>query len=144
MKVQGRRSLFLLLPALLLAGALSQRLLRPLAHDREREMEQRNATAHGRALLVAELRKEIERDADSHARAYVHKHLLSPEIPADAIKSLKLTHLRPDRYRVHATVELPSRESGETVTRTVEADLQHGPLDSQWRLIDTEFLSASR
>jgi hypothetical protein len=143
MKMQGRRSLFFLLPALLLAGALGQRALRPAASDREREEERLNATAQGRALLVAELRREIERDASERGRAYVRKHLLSPSIPDDAIKSLKLDHIQPHRYRVRATVEIPSGDDG-TVTREVEADLQHGPLDKQWRLVDTEFLSASR
>ena len=143
MKIQGRRSLFLFLPALLLAGAVGQRLLRPHAPGREAEEERLNATAQGRALLVAELRKEIERDASERARDYVRKHLLSPSVPEDAIKSLKLDHVQPHRYRVRATVEIPSGEGG-TVTREVEADLQHGPLDKQWRLVDTEFLSASR
>ena len=112
----------------------------PAAPDREAEL---HATAQGRALLVKELRKEIERDADTHARVYVRKRLLSPGVPEDAIRSLKLTHTKPDHYQVRATVVLPTSE-GSTVTREVEADLRHGPLDSQWRLVDTEFLSASR
>ena len=143
MKMQGRRSVFLLLPAFLLAGALGQRFWRSAAPDRNAEEERLHATAQGRALLVAELRKEIERDASERGREYVRKHLLSPSVPEDAIKSLKLDHVQPHRYRVRATVEIPSGEGG-IVTREVEADLQHGPLDKQWRLVDTEFLSASR
>ena len=112
MKAPGRRSIFLFLPALLLVGALGQRFWRSAAPDREAEL---HATAQGRALLVKELRKEIERDADTHARVYVRKRLLSPGVPEDAIRSLKLTHTKPDHYQVRATVVLPTSE-GSTVT----------------------------
>ena len=130
-----RRSVILVLPVLLLAGALGQRWLKTRQEDEQ-------AAEQARLLVLHEFRKELEGDAYARAQSYVRSQLLPASVaPTAQLTELSLTHLKPHRYKVQGTVEWTPGD-GKPVQRRVEADLQHGPLDKNWYLIDTEFLPA--
>ena len=142
MKAAPRRraALFLTaLPAFLLIAAGGQRLL----GERRRSSldEDREASAKARTLVLRRLQREIEGDALTHAQGFVRERLV-PQKTA-RIEALSVVHLKPHRYRVRATVAW-RKPDGASVKRRVEADLQHGPMDGNWYLVDTEFLSAER
>ncbi|WP_395094624.1 hypothetical protein [Armatimonas sp.] len=131
-----RRALLLLLPALLLLGALGQRWLKTHQEDEQ-------AATEARQLILRQFRKELEGDAYASAQKFVRSQLLSKQIaPTAQLRALTLTHLKPHRYKVRGEVEWTDGES-KLVRRRVEADLQHGPMDKNWYLLDTEFLAAN-
>lgn len=127
----------LLLPALLLlfvVGGRATRFHRP--EDREA-----NEAAH--TLLAPELSRlrqqadhENSRAASQSAHEFVQTDLLSSVAPED-IEQITVTRLRPHRYRVRGIVHWSTNGPQ---TRRFETDLQLGPTDAKWRLVDTEFL----
>ncbi len=130
-----RRFVILILPALLLIGALGQRWLKTSQEDTQ-------AAEQARLLVLHEFRRELEGDAYASAQSYVRSRLLpAPVAQSTQLRELTLTHLKPHRYKVRATVTW-TQPDGKPVQRRVEADLQHGPLDKNWYLLDTEFLPA--
>ncbi|WP_309722881.1 hypothetical protein [Armatimonas sp.] len=130
-----RRALLFLLPLLLLLGALGQRWIQT-----QREDEQ--AATEARQLVLQKFRKELEGDAYSSAQKYVRSQLLPKQIADTAqLRELTLTHLKPHRYKVRGILEW-TQPKGKVTQRRVEADLQHGPTDKNWYLLDTEFLPA--
>jgi hypothetical protein len=132
----NRRNTLLVLPLLLLLGSLGQRGLQTQREDGQ-------AASEARQLVLQEFRKELERDAYASAQKYVRSQLLPKQIADTAqLRELTLTHLKPHRYKVRGEVEW-TQVDGKRVRRHVEADLQHGPLDKSWYLLDTEFLPVS-
>ena len=130
-----RRALLFLLPALLLLGALGQRWWKTRQEDEQ-------AATEARQLILRQFRKELEGDAYASAQKFVRSQLLPQQIaPTAQLRALTLTHLKPHRYKVRGEV-VWTDGAGKTVRRRVEADLQHGPLDKHWSLLDTEFLPA--
>lgn len=131
------RIVLVVLAALLLGGTVGQRLFS--ARDEDRQAEEQ-----ARLLVLRQFRNEVEREAQTHAQTFVRTQLLPESVAESArIQELTLTHLKPHRYRVRGVVEWTSA-TGEPVRRPVEADLQHGPMDKNWYLLDTEFLTAIR
>ena len=101
--------------------------------------EDEQAATEARQLVLRQFRKELEGDAYASAQTFVRSTLLPKPIAQTAqLRELTLTHLRPHRYKVRGEVEWIGPEG--RVVRRIEADLQHGPLDKNWYLLDTEFL----
>jgi hypothetical protein len=127
------RKLIFLLPALLLTVALGQRWAQTRQEDNQ-------AAREARQLVLQEFRKEVERDALVSAKKFMQATLLPQQVAQSAtIRALSLTHLKPHRYKIQGEVEW-TQANGAQVRRWVEADLQHGPMDKNWYLLDTEFL----
>lgn len=96
--------------------------------------------------LVKQHRLELETEnrvhAYTHAQQFVRAELLSgamAHFPDITNPELEIKRLLPHHYRVRALVAWRDRH-GALQQRRFETDLQHGPADSQWRLMDTEFL----
>ena len=129
----NRRRLVFLLPVVLLTLTLGQRWLWSRQEDE-------HAAAEARGLVLKQFRRELEGDAYNSAQKFVRSHLLPAQIASSAqIRELNLQHLKPHRYKVRGEVEW-TQADGKRVRRRVEADLQHGPMDKNWYLLDTEFL----
>jgi hypothetical protein len=151
-----RSSLLLLLPAAALAFAGMGRLVRvPYGSPGED-----GAAADAARALVGQrldqLRRRWEQSNDQEAYAtaqrFVRASLLPPgavaSFPASlsaggSIQSIQVTRLRPHRYRIRATVQWRDTQ-GRLQHRRFETDLQHGPADDRWYLVDTEFLDMPR
>jgi hypothetical protein len=108
----------------------------------------------GQRLDHLRQRWEQSNDQEAYATAqrFVRASLLPPgaaaSFPGDpsdgsGIQSIQVTRLQPHRYRIRATVQWRNTK-GRLQHRRFETDLQHGPADDRWYLVDTEFLDAPR
>lgn len=95
---------------------------------------------------VEEHRRALEADnrhnAYVSAQSFVRAELLAGAIahfPDISQPGLEITQLQPHRFRVRSGVTWQDAQ-GRLQYRRFETDLQHGPADSHWRLVDTEFL----
>ncbi len=96
---------------------------------------------------VTKHRLALEGENRRHAYAFAQNVVRAELLPGDVLAlfpditqpELEIIRLQPHRYRVRSLVWWRD-VSGSVQQRRFETDLQHGPADSRWRLVDTEFL----
>jgi len=157
-----RPILLLLLPALSLALAGVGRFIGSSFRTTDEDAAATDAarTLLGQSLDQHQRRLEYANHKEAYASAqqFVRASLLPPGAAAtfpvgpppgpvdasrgDGIQSIQVTRLHPHRYRIRATVQWRDAQ-GRLQHRRFETDLQHGPADDRWYLVDTEFLDAS-
>lgn len=136
---RSRPPLFLLLAPLVLVLYIGG--ARFAQHYRNEDSEANRAA---RALVgqeLSHLRQHVDAEnlaaASRSAQTYVRADLLPAVNLNDGIEQISVTRLQPHRYQVRGTVHWYANGLQK---RRFETDLQLGPADDKWRLVDTEFL----